>query len=247
MVRRNKSTPFILGLNYREILTVRIDFSNTHWPLSLRHLMLAYEGRPPFDETYPSPKRSAPGTDPLCLALHQLSQQLETLDLYRMMIGPELFWPESANKNPPSWPILRTFYVSYVPATACGRWLFEQDPSWEEVSSPVSPDSSIEPPSDQRHNRFRRLPNKYLLDLYLAAGLAAQHMPRLTEMDLDAELAGGSLHHFTYDADSGTARWSACSEFGVSDKVQEAWDAVAQLHGHAQASLQISNPFPWSF
>ncbi|CAG8897572.1 unnamed protein product [Penicillium egyptiacum] len=185
------------------------------WPSSLRHLQLRYEPR--YDEDYIP--HSTPGPNFRSLALHQMTQQLESVDLSETMIGPELFWPVDANNTTPFWPNLIQITIRYSNAPA----------SW---------DDSVEPPDDQQESPFK---SKYLDELSLAAGRAAQHMPRLNSMEIGigSSSTPASHYYFTYDAILGEAIWAISSEFYVSKKAQQAWDVAAKRHGTAMPSVVV--------
>ncbi|KAJ5782331.1 hypothetical protein N7457_004105 [Penicillium paradoxum] len=217
--------------------SLRDDFTTSNWSATLRHLGLVYEAKPNFTDTPPSPQRSKPGNDCLCLALHQLSQQLETLSLDKLMIGPELFWPEDANKSAPYWPNLTNLFMSYTFVSTSGAWFFEQRPESEDSPSLGSGSSDI----SNGLPRWSWLPTKYLDKLYLAAGRAAQHMPRLNGMGLEAKLPHGLLHDFVYVANVGSARWSIDSKFDISTEVEDTWNAAARSHGNDQISIEVTN------
>jgi len=181
----------------------------------------------------------------LSIALHQLSQQLESIELSNIMIGPELFWPEDASKSTstPLWPRLITFDLNYQPATSSGEWLFESDPAWvDKFAEPESPSESA-----KDCNRFRIIPNQHIDDIYLAAGSAAQNMPRLSRMRLEARIGIDLMHEpypepthaFEYNATLGKATWVSSSEFHIADDVRRAWDIVAKNHGHVEICAEV--------
>jgi hypothetical protein len=166
---------------------------------------------------------------------------LESIELSKIMIGPELFWPAGASKSNPVWPNLVTFNMSYQPATTSGRWLFERDPAMGDQSDePLIPDLNS-------YDRFRILPNQHINEIYLSAAYAARNMPRLKRMYLEAEivsvLAYGPLsqptHVFDYQPSMGMAIWLSSSEFHVTDDVRRAWDAVSKSHGHSEIHANV--------
>ncbi|KAJ5757708.1 uncharacterized protein N7511_006402 [Penicillium nucicola] len=246
-----------LNDNYRRNPTMqnhlRSEFSQgiTNWPPSLTDLLLRYEGYPPWDQSFPAVKRSEPSADPLSLALHRLTQQLETVDLAPIMIGPELFWP-AATKSIPYWPNLINIRVRFSAATPSGKWLFERDPRWRDVSPSRYPAPAWfegEPPSEKRINPFRTMPNKELNELYIAAGRAAQQMPKLQNMTLWAEIMNfgdgleevieqASDHWFQYTSSSAKATWICTSEFHVAPEVRQVWDAVAKSHRRSHLTIE---------
>jgi hypothetical protein len=190
------------------------------------------------DEKLPPPDRSSLDGDSLSIALHQL----ESIELSNIMIGPELFWPADASKSTPFWPNLVTFTLSYQPATSSGKWLFESDPAWDHEF-----DVSLSPDSSNSCDRFRIKPNLLIDTLYLAAAKAAQNMPRLSRMMLEAEIEAilphefypEPTHVFEYDATLGKAVWVSSSEFHIADDVRSAWDSVAKSHGHVEICAEV--------
>ncbi|KAJ5355942.1 hypothetical protein N7517_010551 [Penicillium concentricum] len=216
-----------------------IDFSLTGWPRSLRQLDLRYEAMPPLADNFSAPFSPIP--DFRCRALHQLTQQLESVDLLQIMIGPELFWPSDASHTAPFWPILTKFTASCRYLPPYGFIPFGESRKLDESSSPVPSDVSLEQSDEQRQNLYPRMLRKYLDELFLAAGRAAQCMPRLSYMEIDI----GTLRVpafefcFRYDATLGTATWTTFSEFCLLKEVHEAWDVAAKSHGHAQISADV--------
>ncbi|OQE44354.1 hypothetical protein PENCOP_c002G08363 [Penicillium coprophilum] len=206
------------------------DFSITGWPRSLRQLDLRYQVQEPYSQSLFVPFNPRP--NPLCLALHQLSQRLELVDLSQIIIGPELFWSVDASNTGPFWPRLTKFTAScsYFSAYGCGH--LDKSIKLDEDASSVSSDDSVEVPDDQEHLLYQQ--KDRLDEVFLAAGRAAQHMPRLNSMEIDI----GTLRVpafefcFSYNARLGTAAWKNFSEFCVSNEVQQAWDLAAKNHGH---------------
>ncbi|KAJ5932539.1 hypothetical protein N7516_007028 [Penicillium verrucosum] len=188
------------------------DSHSATWPSSLRHLRLKYEASQRYGMNFPPPANPH-----LCLALHRLTQQLKTVELSQIMIDPELFWPANANDTTPSWPNLIKIDISYKRARNMryGR---------------------LQTFAGEQHLSSGRPSSKQLDELYLAAGRAAQYMPRLNSMNLDISISNssGSQHYFKYDATSGTATWRRSSDYRPPNEVQEAWDIAARGHGHAQ-------------
>lgn len=157
---------------------------------------------------------------------------------------------------------MRTFQLSYHPATPSGEWLFDRDSRWIEPSSPY-PYSGSEDSYDSRGDdlenttrderrkvHFRSQPLPALEDFYLAAGRAASHMPKLESMILDGDIRmlGPSLghlisdaprHEFEYNRCSGRATWVSTSAFHVSDELRIIWNAVARSHGHDKAEISV--------
>ncbi|KAJ6184837.1 hypothetical protein N7519_006138 [Penicillium mononematosum] len=186
------------------------------WPSSLRHLRLRYEPRQPYGEDY-SP-HSTPGPNSRSLALCQMTQQLEVVDLSETTIGPDLFWPVDANITP-FWPNLIKLTIMYSRNSA-----------------------SRDHTADLTDEDLRTaLKSKDLDELSLAAGRAAQHMPRLQSMEIDLSLSSVPTAHyyFIYVATLGKVTWAVTSQFYVSKKAQQAWDVAAKRHGNALPSVEV--------
>ncbi|OQD86621.1 hypothetical protein PENANT_c007G10995 [Penicillium antarcticum] len=209
------------------------------WPSSLKRFRLDCLRDPACDGKGPLRKLSEPGADSLSLALHRLTQQLETVDLTSVMVGPEFFWPACANKTITCWPNLTTIDVRYAPATPSGTWLFERDPKYQGEDDGPSIENSYP----------RTKPNESLNGLYVAAGRAAQQMPRLRTMVLQADMASTSTrvqeafdsipgHWFQYTSSSARATWICTSEYHVTPEVREVWDAVAKNHGRGHVKIE---------
>ncbi|RAL12307.1 uncharacterized protein BO97DRAFT_452235 [Aspergillus homomorphus CBS 101889] len=69
---------------------LRNEFALTlsNWPSTIEHLCLEYPGLPPADGDFHPLRRSEPWADPLSLALNQLTQQLVTVEIEKIMIDP---------------------------------------------------------------------------------------------------------------------------------------------------------------
>lgn len=177
-----------------------------------------------------------------------MTQRLENVYLSQIMIGPEVFWPADANNITPFWPNLLKFSMSYTYTPSSGFNPVRGTLGSEGDLSPGSPDSypdatddSVEPPDNKQQSPILRLVSKNLEELYLAAGRAAQHMPRLSSMDLDVCIfhSPSTQYYFRYDATLGTATWMRSSDYRVSNEVQEAWDVAAKGHGHGQICTEV--------
>ncbi|KAJ5233162.1 hypothetical protein N7468_006118 [Penicillium chermesinum] len=176
------------------------------------------------------------------------------------MIGPEIFSSERNGKQL-QWPNLTTFKLHYKAATPAGEWLFDRDPRWIQPSPPNSPpypgsdnewNEEYETPlEDWREALFRSHPLPALNDLYLAAGRAACHMPKLESMLLEGDVSNDrgldhvvddssvAKHEFEYDRSCGRATWVSTSAFHVTDEIREVWNAVARFHGHDEAKISV--------
>ncbi|KAL2823009.1 hypothetical protein BJX63DRAFT_426833 [Aspergillus granulosus] len=86
-------------------------------------------------------------------------------------------------------------------------------------------------------------------DFYRAAGTAAQFMPKLELMVLQAQLytsppsdPDGVIvqagHWFMYDRFQMYATWAGSGEFHPADDVRETWKAVGRNHGIPNLCLQ---------
>ncbi|KAJ5951931.1 uncharacterized protein N7479_010344 [Penicillium vulpinum] len=213
------------------------DFSVISWPRSLRHLQLRYEAKPPYSENCSTPLTTGPNS--VCLSLYQLTQQLESVDLFQIMISPESFWPVDASNTTPFWPTLRKFVASCTYAPADGYSPLNGCLKLDKDSSPVSQHDSVEASDNQEQSQFRQLLIKNMDEVFLAAGRAAQHMPKLSlmEIDIGTFFLPDSRYSFMYDASSGTATWTTSSEFCISNEVRDAWDIAAQGHGHGHCQI----------
>lgn len=229
------------------------------WPASIEHLHLEYRCDPPLNENKIPPKRSEAGKDALCLALHRLSQQLVTLELEEITIGPELFWPPETQKNsPPQWPKLTRLMITYMSATPSGHWLFERDPRcpiWNQEDEPTfeeiaegQSDHYVPAMEDYPADRFRSKPLPLMNEIYKAAGLAAQHMPLLKDMAMAAQIQGtfievrqGSAEHlFRYTRETARVKWVGVSEFHPTKEVMDIWKGVGREHGLDRVQIEVS-------
>ncbi|OQE85838.1 hypothetical protein PENNAL_c0023G11829 [Penicillium nalgiovense] len=187
------------------------------WPSSLRHLRLRYDPSQRYGEDY-SP-HSTPGPNSRSLALQQIIQQLENVDLTETTIGPDLFWPVDANHTTPFWPNLIKLTIMYSSNSA----------------------SRGQPPDLTDEQLQTPLKSKDLDELSLAAGRAAQHMPRLQSMEIDLSLPSVPTAHyyFIYIATLGKVTWAVTSQFYVSKKTQQVWDVAARRHGNSLPSVEV--------
>ncbi|KAL5358360.1 hypothetical protein BJX96DRAFT_173364 [Aspergillus floccosus] len=257
----------VLCDNERRDMTVkrslRDEFavSLTQWPASIQHLHLKYRGDPPANQNRPPPRLSEKGTDALCLALNCLSQQLVTIELEDITIGPELFWPsDAASISPPRWPHLTHFTVVYGSATTCGQWFFDRDPRsnvknyehqrpYEDLAEDW-PDPRIPAEQDYPVDLFRTEPAPVLNELYRAAGLAAQQMPLLQQMVLVAQVRASHLecpgmttvpqaeHWFRYLRISNLVQWVGFSEYHPTEEVLNTCRDVGKSYSLEQMKFE---------
>ncbi|KAJ5788917.1 uncharacterized protein N7518_005928 [Penicillium psychrosexuale] len=108
----------------------------------------------------------------------------------------------------------------------------------------------LAPPQDRRLENFRTKPTKAVNALYLAAGKAAQYMPKLRGMTLRSivecenfdglqhVLEHSAQHWFYYDRSKGKATWVSSGEFHVTREVHEVWNMVAKSHGHDHITVE---------
>lgn len=107
-------TPKIMLYIQDTLTCIEFALSLAEWPKSLRYLCLQYTGNSPENHNISPFIRSAAGKDSLSLALNALSQQLETILLLSVSIGPEIFWPP-IQKTQPYWPRLSHFKLVIQP------------------------------------------------------------------------------------------------------------------------------------
>jgi hypothetical protein len=202
-----------------------------------------------------------------------LTQGAEKVELKGVMIAPELFWSSDVS-IPPQWPNLTSFELAYSQTTPCGQWLFERDPRLPTCFPEFSPESSPEPDTEfdddldrtedlleflvpvaqnSRRSFFRSKPAHILNYLYLAAGRAAQQMPRLQIMILQAEMDAmidglenvipptnvHPIHWFIYKPAEGWVTWASSGAFRIDRKVLDVWETAAKKHGHSQLEVEV--------
>jgi len=155
----------------------------------------------------------------LCISLRNLSH-LRILKITKICLSPSLFRPHlDEHSSPPSWPSLEEIDVKFLPIASNGRWLFER--------VEFSPRNGTPPSHPDVSPWFRRIywkvKNAALLDsLYVAAGTAAQQMPRLKRMRL--ELAQWAGHHtFTFSDFPSTLRLETDPSYTLDPAVIDAW------------------------
>ncbi|OQE06141.1 hypothetical protein PENVUL_c019G03325 [Penicillium vulpinum] len=236
----------------RNFLRQEFALSIDETPKSLQSLILVPH-KTLFQNTN-LPTISGRGKDSLSLALSNMSQQLQYMELDTLMVGPELFWPPT-KVGQLCWPKLTTFKLSYTSATPSGDWLLEEDPRWKEFESSESDLEEMEPwelalPHYLRLEKIRTKPTNAVNEIYLAAGRAAQYMPRLRTMSLrslaEHEHPSGlqhvferhAQHWFCYERSEGKATWVSSGEFHATKDVREVWNMVAKSHGHDQITIE---------
>lgn len=174
------------------------------------------------------------------------------------MAGPELFWPPGIDStSPPHWPQLKTFTLTFTAATPSGQWLFENDPRCGEytldLEDPIlrHEDVTLPAPQDYWPDEFRTKPAESINDLYLAAGRAAQHMPKLEVVLLESEpqigskvfremFRDGPSHWFRYARSKSSATWAGTGKFHPSQDVLDAWKSASTAHGNPRLEIMVS-------
>ncbi|KAF3027856.1 hypothetical protein E8E15_010180 [Penicillium rubens] len=189
------------------------------WPSSLRHLRLRYEPTQRYGENY-SP-HSIPGPNSRSLALHQMTQRLESVDLTETTIGPDLFWPVDANNITPFWPNLVKLTITY--------------------SNNFHPRPESLDPTDELLRTA--LKSKELDELSIAAGCAAQNMPRLQSMEMDIMLPGIPIaqYYFIYIATPGKKSPVSRSKLYDDSLVSKNLDELGLAAGRATQYMHRLN------
>jgi hypothetical protein len=208
-----------------------------------------YNEAPHNERLFPPDLTEGNAEDPLSSSLRSFSQQLTHLCLEDIVVGKELFWPSNSNDDDndddgsqlPHWSNLTLFYLTYTTTTPSGQWYFERDPNASEDEDDDDDDENYDsdsmedylmPPEEDRFpNLFRTKPSPQLMnDFYVAAGRAAQQMPKLKVMLLDTK--SGSGHSFRYEVSgsTATAEWSGMTGFEPEERLLQVWREVARRH-----------------
>ncbi|GLI72237.1 hypothetical protein PoHVEF18_000407 [Penicillium ochrochloron] len=189
------------------------------------------------------------GVDALSSQLHKFSQQLETLSVYGMTFGNELFWPLKLNNSHPSWPGLKTIDIEYIPSTPFGKWLFvdrsdrDEDDRYESTDS----DQHDEFPEyvrtvleDRSSKLFREVSVPGLFnELYMAVGQAALYMPKLEDLRMETE-SGRVYYRFRYSTEGDIcASWSDRLGFQPEERVLNLWKQVASEHTGQDLTVKL--------
>lgn len=216
-----------------------------------------------MNENSPPVARSQEGEDSLSIALNRFTQRLTTIKINNIMICPEFFWP-SDKFNPRStvWNSLTSLELQYAVATPAGEWLFEREPRDKDDEDDeddqhdiysdrdacidlygLSPYPRGPAMEDFPERRFRSMPTPNLNEFYLAAGRAAQQMPELKVMALEANVIISSsdraVYWFRYCRALQKASWVGTSRFRMDEKVKEAWREASRKHGLDELKIEV--------
>lgn len=220
-------------------------------PSSIITFNFTFNNEPPQDHNFSPDNITDQGVDALSSRLHEFSQQLETLGLYGMTIGNELFWQPGSSDKRPSWPDLTTIDIQYTPSTPSGKWLFVDRSDRNEYDYYESSDSDP-------HNEFPEYVRTVLEDrsgkpfrevsvpglfnsLYMAVGQAALCMPKLEFLRMEAE-SGRGHHRFRYSSeDEAYANWSDLLGFQPEERVLNLWKQVAFKHTGGDLIVKLCN------
>ncbi|KAI0155602.1 hypothetical protein BJ166DRAFT_337964 [Pestalotiopsis sp. NC0098] len=219
-------------------------------PESVRHFGLCYTNDMFGSKWWKAPQlfRGDPHTpDPLGVALRGLLQQLVTFTL-STTVSPEVLWPvaslatssELGDENSMSFPYLEQAALLLREVTPAGEWrsiglpepLQNDSGLWRPdlYDDDIHDGPHIYTSDDRRFSKDlirRRLVDRYLL----AAGYAAQHMPRLCEFRIDwpfrLESFGLEYRPSAKDDSRAVLEFSDAPPIGPTPKVVEAWRQVA--------------------
>jgi hypothetical protein len=160
-------------------------------------------------------------SDPLNLAIFQLSQQLEFLRLDHVTIGTEALWPgivpvpTSQPESNVHFPRLRVLQMNSNIVSPSGEWLLlDSGSGFREVAEPG-------------------LVNSYCL----AAARAAIHMPSLRRLKLGWHVWGPYISYMVSEGEAkAILTYSGVPPFDLSDKVKDAWHEVTRARvGNGEA------------
>ncbi|KAL4797995.1 hypothetical protein BDV19DRAFT_386655 [Aspergillus venezuelensis] len=168
---------------------------------------------------------------------------------------------DPGKEEQPHWPTLTHFsLINYAASTPSGTWLFTGDTRVPEYVFPrdrgtlyMRPPMN-DAPQDVFPDDYRTHPAPVLYRLYIAAGRAAQNIPRLRKMELVAalqvgehsKLAAGVLecearHAFRDERVKGRAFWEGTTAFELEGETRGVWRRVGKGHGLGIGGLVIEN------
>lgn len=211
-----------------------------------------------MNENSPPVARSQEGEDSLSIALNRFTQRLK---INNIMIGPEFFWPpDKFNPRSTVSNSLTSLELQYAVATPAGEWLFEREPrdedededdqhdiysdrdAWIDLYGP-SPYPRGPAMEDFPERRLRSIPTPNFNEFYLATGRAAQQMPELKVMVLEANVimipTDRAVHWFRYCRALQKASWVGTSRFRMDEKVKEAWREASRKHGLDELKIEV--------
>ncbi|KOS47800.1 hypothetical protein ACN38_g1277 [Penicillium nordicum] len=218
-------------------------------PPSIKTFNFHFNHEPPRDHNFSPDDITDQGVDALSSQLHKFSQQLETLSIYGMTFGNELFWPLESNGNHPSWPDLKTIDIEYIPLTPSGKWLFvdrfdrDEDDQYESTDSDPHdefPEYVRTVLEDRSGKPFREVSVPGLFnELYMAVGQAALYMPKLEDLRMETE--SGRVHHrFRYSTEGDIcATWSDGLGFQTEESVLNLWKQVASEYTGQDLTVKL--------
>jgi hypothetical protein len=161
----NPPTEPEMGLRY-QLATVN---GLAQLPSSIRSLNFCWS--PPLGFDIPETRSPNPNSelDPLCVALHKVSMQLQHLQIEDMAVFPELFYPEGSTAH---WPNLETLRLDRI--------------------DDISPSGGVSRYADGSSSE-ETLTERYIDDLYTSLGHAAQSMPNLKRVNISLAVLGHEL------------------------------------------------------
>jgi hypothetical protein len=170
--------------------------------------------------------------------LRNFSGQLTSLCLQYAVVGKDLFWPvnDDGNAQAPFWPNLTIFRLEYRETSPSGQRYFEIEPIED-----IEDGRALRPLRENWHSRYRAKASMELLqELYISAGRAAQHMPRLQCMDLKCVFTLVS-HGFMYEVNekAATATWTDPAAYAPEECVLQVWRDAAFEHTGVESSLEV--------
>lgn len=242
------------NVHFHDLLMVYLEFAaHLHLlPPSIRTFNFNFVHGPPRNHNFSPDDITDQGVDALSSQLHKFSQQLETLIIYGLTFGNELFWPPESNDNRPSWPDLKTIDMGYAPSTPSGKWLFvdrsdrDEDDRYESTDSDLYdqwPEYVRTELEDRVDNPFREANVPGLFnELYMAVGQAALYMPKLEDLRMRTE-SGTTRHRFGYSTEPLEghicATWADCLGFQPEERVLNLWKQVASEHTGQDITVKL--------
>ncbi|KAL2016831.1 hypothetical protein VTK56DRAFT_2954 [Thermocarpiscus australiensis] len=247
---------------------LRADFARTlqALPSSLQHFYLLYDRREPLDHSFQTrsilDETGRDNDDKLSLALHTLSQRLETFFLMAD-VGTEFLWPSERmapdhhqqQDSDPLWPRMRRYSINLAPSRRQASGFFERDPDASESESDSDSDfsyiSSRVVPGNEREDPFRdKLDPDAARAWLLAAARGARRMPALwtTSFILNPPISCGQQLHVRYTAMANSARGGGTAELLVeSHPLFTPDEEAAEVHTGAESGLAvvIREPMVW--
>ena len=240
---------------------LRADFADAlqTLPSSLRHFDLEYRRAIPLDHSFQTPsilEETDRNNDKLSLALHKLSQRLDSFSLIAD-VRLEALWPgervQDNEDNNPLWPRMRSYFINPGAIAPSGQWRFlrsdsnDSDDEQDILSNDTEPFAA---PGDETEEHFRDNPDPDAVHaLLLATARGVRRMPVLWDMRFVLEQIGEGQLEVEYSAEAGEAKLAVYSHplFHPDEEVVRLCREAAEEYAGAKSGLAVVVSDPWAY